>query len=159
MSTSNVTSPQSVNPFSPDQSTFDFLQFMGLDSTTSPYPSGDPGSAKSIDEENRASSSRGRNKSRVSRHTRGARSSSSGAHTATNGMDLDSNHGIVPFGPSQMMGMPKEMGQQSPFGLGASIGNGQDSDSSQAQLLQQQVSPIHDIQADYSSNIYICSHL
>jgi hypothetical protein len=63
-------------------------------------------------------------------------------------MEIDTNASngngasVVPFGPSQMLGMGKGSVQQNQggldFGLGGSIG--QDFDATQAQLLQQQVS-------------------
>jgi hypothetical protein len=150
MSSSNVTSPQSAFPFSPDNSNFDFLQFMGIESSTSPYSnshlSADPGSAKSVPEdEPRTNSSRGRSRLSSGRHSRGARSSSSGAQTATGGaMEVDS-HQVMPFGPSQMLGMQKEVGAgQFSFGMGGTIGQGQgqgqDYDAHTAHMLQQQVS-------------------
>ena len=58
-------------------------------------------------------------------------------------MELDtsgsSGGSIVPYTPSQMLGMSKGPSGGMEFGFGASIG--QDFDAAQAQLLQQQVSP------------------
>jgi hypothetical protein len=58
-------------------------------------------------------------------------------------MEVDtSSNGIMPFGPSQVLGLPKGAGGLD-FGLGQMIGQGQGNiefDASQAQLLQQQVS-------------------
>lgn len=148
-----MTSPQPPNPFSPDNSTFDFLQFMGIDTTTgtSPYSSTEagPSQPKELDDASRAgsSSSRGRKQIRGGKHNRNARSTSS-AHE--NGMEIDTNvaingnnNGLVPFGPSQMLGLPKGLGGALDLGLGNMIGQGQGNiefDASQAQLLQQQVS-------------------
>ena len=59
-------------------------------------------------------------------------------------MGVDS-HQVVPFGPSQMLGMQKEIGAgQFSFGMGGTIGQGQgqgqDYDAHTAHMLQQQVS-------------------
>lgn len=156
MSTSNIASPQDGVPFAASTDTdaaFDFMSFMGFEPTsTSPYASGDAGPSKvttTEEGEGRAGSSRGRTKARGSRSgARGDRSSSS----ARDGMEIDANAngnangngnggGVMPFGPSQMLGMGKGLVQNQgglDFGLGGSIG--QDFDANQAQLLQQQVS-------------------
>lgn len=113
---------------------------MGIEaSSTSPYSNADASIAKGReDDEVRGGSSRGRTKARSIRG-RGDRSTS-GHRDA--GMEVDSSGSsggsVVPYTPSQMLGMSKGPAGGMEFGFGASIGH--DFDASQAQLLQQQVS-------------------
>lgn len=147
-SSTNMTSPQPPNPFSPDNSTFDFLQFMGLDSTTtgtSPLSTeAGPSQSKDTDDASRSGlPSRGRRPSRGGRHSRGARS---GSNARENGTEVDTTgnngtNGMVPYGPSQFLGLPKGFGGNMDMSFGG-LGQSQGSiefDANQAQLLQQQV--------------------
>ena len=164
MSTPNIASPPGPMPFPSNEqdSTFDFLSFMGIDaSSTSPYSTTDNAPSKGRDDdEARGGSSRGRTKARSIRG-RGDRSTS-GNREGLMEIDTSNSSGgsIVPFTPSQMLGMSKGPAGGMEFGFGGSIGH--DFDAAQAQLLQQQVSclPLSPLEAmlSRSSSITTCNH-